>query len=199
VVLKTGDGVREAAWLRFLPRARWATRTSAPAADLKASQPVGRVHALGAPRDVARVGVWPLGPAAGPRRPLGAGHGVLSGWRVHGVERVHSDDYPASVHRHPHESARGWAVAGVRTRSGAATPSSDSVSKPHAGFQNCITPQKWQLSQKSPKNKSCRGAIDLQLSQRVTYVLINEFVWKRVELQEKLGPELLCTGTSSRI
>jgi hypothetical protein len=28
------------------------------------------------------------------------------------------------------------------------------------------------------RNKSCRGAIDLQLSQRVSYVLINRFVGK---------------------
>jgi hypothetical protein len=43
---------------------------------------------------------------------------------------------------------------------------------------------------KSSKNKSCRGAIDLQLSQRATYVLLNRFWGKRVELQQNLGLEI---------
>jgi hypothetical protein len=49
------------------------------------------------------------------------------------------------------------------------------------------------------KNKSCRGAIDLQLSQRVTYVLINRFMENRVENAGILGPELLFTARSTRI
>jgi hypothetical protein len=38
--------------------------------------------------------------------------------------------------------------------------------------------QKVSTYSKISKNKSCRGVIDLQLSQRATYVLINGFVWK---------------------
>jgi hypothetical protein len=43
---------------------------------------------------------------------------------------------------------------------------------------------------KSLKNRICRGAIDLQLSQRATYVLLNRFSEKHVEVPAKLGPEI---------
>jgi hypothetical protein len=42
--------------------------------------------------------------------------------------------------------------------------------------------QKVPTNFKISKNKSCRGALDLQLSQRASYVLINRFVGNRVEV-----------------
>jgi hypothetical protein len=66
------------------------------------------------------------------------------------------------------------------------------------GFKNPKL-QKVPTKLKFSKNRSCRETIDLQLSQRASYVLINGFVGKHVEDTRILSPELLFTTRSTRI
>jgi hypothetical protein len=49
---------------------------------------------------------------------------------------------------------------------------------------------------KISKNKSCRGVIDLQLSQRVSYVLINGFVARKPN--QPFGASIVKFGECAR-
>jgi hypothetical protein len=118
-------------------------------------------------------GTWPhraLWQAAAAR--LGAVYGT-TGVRRHLIHVcVHSRQSYAGIAHAPH-------VAGATVRRSGAQPwrrrwhnsNCDPVFK-------IIKLQEVSTYLKIFKNKSCRGAIDLQLSQRASYVLINRFVAK---------------------
>jgi hypothetical protein len=87
-VRETGRGRLPATRARWPMRARVQQPALRPRGQLAACMRQGR---LGSPLASAR---GRSGPQLGRDSPLGAAHRVLSGWRVHGFERVHSDPSP---------------------------------------------------------------------------------------------------------
>jgi hypothetical protein len=72
--------------------------------------------------------------------------------------------------------------------------------KPHPlkPLRNCKL-QKVSTNLKISKNKSCRGAIDLQLSQRATYVLINGLSENVGRIWQKSQPQVTVHSTFNSI
>jgi hypothetical protein len=130
----------------------------------------GIQHAQGARADVLARGAWPWPCAV---------HDVGARVRV-GSRRMSSRPVPRStattsmsVRRTPPRVPRGRAEGRARARSRACRRRRRVPVLFHLRrFENAKLP-KVATKLKITKNKSCRGDIDLQLSQRVTYVLIN--------------------------
>jgi hypothetical protein len=129
--------------------------------------------APGSPRERTLAGgcdAWRVAPARLPRGGRGVRPGV--GRRVHGPST--SPQRRLQCVRTPecHEGATWAAQPGPACATGAATLATmhDLFCEPV--FKNQKLP-KTSTKSKISKNRSCRGAIDLQLSQRATYVFIN--------------------------
>jgi hypothetical protein len=141
-----------------------------PALALRLTRQVARTH--GAARRCRR-----LDPARGRR--MRAVRPYARCTKGNEMERrgrvwVHSGDVGASLRRNRACAARGRRCPGARTTLWSATQRRRRL---NSVFE--ITKlQKASTNFKISKNKSCRGALDLQLSQRVSYVLINRFVGK---------------------
>jgi hypothetical protein len=114
----------------------------------------------------ARVGAWPwLG--ARPRVRAAHGENMGGGTTVHGPPRRDR----GSIRRSAEATTRGGQAFGAHTCTmRERRPTLFSFHLP--GFKN-PKPQKLSTKLKFSKNKSCIGAIGLQLSQRATYVLTN--------------------------
>jgi hypothetical protein len=144
------------------------------AAGLKASRPAGRLHAPGVPWVAACASAWPLGPAARPRRSLPwARRTVHKRTEAPRLGLGSTPEFP----RLPYTGAR--VLRRVAERAGvpalfwsAATPTPNS-SLIRLGLFEIAKLQNVPTKSKISEKKSCRGAIDLQLSQRASYVLIN--------------------------
>jgi hypothetical protein len=114
-----------------------------------------------------------VGPAC--RLPWLAGRGV----RSTGLRSPHgAGGSTTEMPRHPYAGAR-------RGRRVADRP----CSIPFILFRNCITPKSVNRLE-NLQNKSCRRAIDLQLSQGVTYVLINHLSGNVGRSWQKFRPQV---------
>jgi hypothetical protein len=94
-------------------------------------------------------------------------------WRVHGGSWVHSGD-SRDIRTLGQCAEATWPAQSRRARR--ARRGDDVARHKFISFkplQNCKNPKIVNKLENLQKNKSCRGAIDLQLFQRVTYVLIN--------------------------
>jgi hypothetical protein len=102
---------------------------------------------------------------------LGSAYSESARRTAHGRDLVHNGGTEASVHRRLRRTTRG-SEKRRRARSGAELATSSSIPISRSRFRNYKTPKSVTYS-KISKTKSCRGAIDLQISQREIYVLIN--------------------------
>jgi hypothetical protein len=131
-----------------------------------------------AARVVARAGTT-RGAASCPARrgvSLGVAQGTL-GWAEHSRRRGSTTDSPRG--RTPEGYAGNACRAGdvaCETRTRRRRRSAPNLIQVHL-FKNAKL-QKVATKLKISKNRSCRGDLDLQLSQRASYVLINRFVGK---------------------
>jgi hypothetical protein len=98
--------------------------------------------------------------------------------RAHDDALVHNDAYGISVHRHNAGKPRGRCGPDARATRWARRRRRPSQVLFRLSLFEIAKLQKVPTNLKISKNRSCRGAIDLQLSQRATYVLINRFVGK---------------------
>jgi hypothetical protein len=118
-------------------------------------------------------GAWPCRPFGRPQDSLGAAHGSPSvqshrrrGW-------VHSGVVQTSVRWRIDPVTRGRRTRNARARTRARRRRRPAQVLFRLGLFEIAKLQKSSSNSKISKKKICRGAIDLQLSQRVTYVLIN--------------------------
>jgi hypothetical protein len=124
---------------------------------------------------------WALGHAArGPvRRSLWLGRGARAteGGGGTSVEaRVHNDNFTASVHQSKAGKPRGRCSPNARETRCVRWQRRPSQVLFCLSLFEIVKLQKLSTNSKISKNKSCRGAKDLQLSQRATDVLTNRFV-----------------------
>jgi hypothetical protein len=98
--------------------------------------------------------------------------------RAHGYGVVYSDDFDVSIHRHNAGKLHGRRGPDVRATRWARRRCRQSPVLFRLSLFEIARLQKLWTKLKFSKNKSCRGAIDLQLSQRASYIFINRFVGK---------------------
>jgi hypothetical protein len=157
----------------FLPCVQGSTRTRTHQLALRPCGPAGRFACR--TRSVAwpSAGAWPAGPAAGRKRAPGRGIRSACGAEGPSRRRVHRDGVEASVCRKDARTPRDRRDRSARTTRGARPTASAALLLFHLSVFTNAKLKKVTTNLKISKYKSCRGAIDLQLSQRATYVLIN--------------------------
>jgi hypothetical protein len=103
---------------------------------------------------------------------VGSVHRGKARRRAHGLGVVHSDDFDVSVHRHNARKPRGRRGLDACATRWARRRRRQSPVLFRLSLFEIAKLQKLSTNLKISKNKSCRGAINLQLSQSATYVLM---------------------------
>jgi hypothetical protein len=187
----------------FLPRVQGSTRTMTPQLALRPCGPAGHFACRDAQRGMAKH--WRV---AGRSR----GRAQTRSWawctaHMRGGGSIATPGPPRRCRGFRTPEGRAdttWMAHGQRERGGSDAPGTAAMSpSPIFLFREAVFKivklQKVSTNLKISKYKSCRGAIDLQLSQRASYVLINGLSGNVGRSWQNSRPQLLFTTRSTRL